>query len=175
MSRPSVAAKLRSVLFLLPAALNLRALILIAASVLSSASAAAADDASLHWQWRVEPSSVKPGEEAELVFSASIPEGFILYSSDFVAELGPRPAKFKFDSSDVIELLGPVKAVQSQRRKDKTFGSEYSYFASHAEFRQKVRVLKNGTDITGTINGQTCQEKDGLCLLIKEPFAIRLN
>ena len=59
------------------------------------------------------------GDEAEIVFSAAIPAGLILYSSDFTAELGPRPAKFVVDSNQKIELRGPVTAVQSQRRKDK--------------------------------------------------------
>lgn len=153
--------------------MSLRTLFLAAAAMV--AAVVHADEPSLQWQWRVEPSNAQPGDVAELVFSAAIPEGFILYSSDFSSELGPRPAKFTFESSDVIELKGPIKAVQSQRRKDKTFGTEYSYFATRAEFRQKIRVLKSGASIAGRIDGQTCQERDGLCLLFKEPFSIRLN
>lgn len=154
--------------------MSFRALFL-AATIAIAASTAAAQDVPLQWQWRVEPSTAKPGDSAELVFSAAIPTGFILYSSDFDAELGPRPAKFTFDSSDAIELRGPITAVQSQRRRDKTFGTEYSYFADRAEFRQKIRVLKSGASVSGRIDGQTCQEIDGLCFLFKEPFAIRLN
>lgn len=154
--------------------MSLRAFLL-ATIVAIAASTAVAQDVPLQWQWRVEPSTAKPGDAAELVFSATIPAGFILYSSDFVAEIGPRPAKFTFDNSDAIELQGPITAVQSQRRKDKTFGSEYSYFEHRAEFRQKIRVLKTGTRVSGRINGQTCQERDGLCFLFKESFAIPLN
>ena len=129
----------------------------------------------MQWQWRVEPSNVKPGDDAEIIFSAAIPAGLILYSSDFATELGPRPAKFVFDSNERIELRGPVTAVQSQRRKDKVFGSENTYFADRVEFRQRIRVLKDGASVTGRIDGQTCQEKDGICELFKTPFAIRLN
>lgn len=142
--------------------------------LLASACVAQADDG-IAWKWRVEPAAAKPGEDATLIFSADIPAGSILYSSDFKAELGPRPAKFVFEPSDSVALEGPVEAVQAQRKKDKTFGMEYSYFAGRAEFRQKVRVLKPGAMLSGRIDAQTCQEKDGLCLLLKEPFAVRFE
>jgi hypothetical protein len=154
---------------------NLRNVLLGGCLALASISAARADETGLQWQWRTEPSTVKAGDEAEIVFSVAIPEGLILYSSDFAAELGPRPAKFVFEASDAVELKGPVTAVQSQRRKDKVFGTEYTYFEKQAEFRQKVRVLKTGANLAGRIDGQTCQEKDGVCLLFKEPFSVRLN
>jgi hypothetical protein len=155
--------------------MKLRQLLVAGSLALGTLSSAWAGDTDLQWQWRVEPSAVKAGDEAEIVFSADIPEGLILYSSDFDAELGPRPAQFVFESNDSVELQGPVTAIQSQRRKDKAFGTEYTYFAERAEFRQKVRVLKAGSDVTGRINGQVCQEKDGVCLLFKEQFSVRLN
>lgn len=155
--------------------MNLRPLVLAGSLALAMLSSALADETGLQWQWRVEPGKVNAGDEAEIVFSAAIPEGQILYSSDFAAELGPRPAKFVFEANDSVELQGSVSAVQSQRRKDKVFGTEYTYFANRAEFRQKVRVLKDGASVTGRIDGQTCQEKDGVCILFKEPFSIRLN
>lgn len=155
--------------------MNLRTLLLAGALALATLPSAYADETGLQWQWRVAPNTVKAGDEAEIVFSAAIPEGLILYSSDFAAELGPRPAKFVFEANDSVELQGPITAVQSQRRKDKVFGTEYTYFASRAEFRQKVRVLKTGANVTGRIDGQTCQEKDGVCALFKESFAVRLN
>jgi hypothetical protein len=68
-----------------------------------------------------------------------------------------------------------VTAVQSLRRKDKVFGTEYTYFANRAALRQNVRLLKSGANLTGRIDGQTCQERDGVCLLFKEPFSVRLN
>lgn len=155
--------------------MKLRQLLFAGSLALGALSSAWAGDTDLQWQWHVEPSTLKAGDEAEIVFSATIPEGLILYSSDFDAELGPRPAKFAFESNDSVQLQGPVTAVQPQRRKDQAFGAEYRYFANHAEFRQRVRVLKTGTNLSGRIDGQTCQEKDGVCLLFREPFSVRLN
>ncbi|HEY0686114.1 MAG TPA: protein-disulfide reductase DsbD domain-containing protein [Steroidobacter sp.] len=155
--------------------MSLRTLLLAGSLAVATLSNAYADETGLQWQWRVEPNTIKAGDEAEIVFSAAIPEGLILYSSDFAAELGPRPAKFVFEANDAVELQGSISAVQSQRRKDKVFGTEYTYFANRAEFRQKVRVLKTGANVTGRIDGQTCQERDGVCALFKEPFSVRLN
>jgi hypothetical protein len=36
-------------------------------------------------------------------------------------------------------------------------------------------VLKDGASVSGRIDAQTRQEKDGICELFKEPFSIRLN
>lgn len=129
----------------------------------------------LRWQWRLEPQNARVGDEAYLVFNADIPDGFILYSSDFAAEMGPRPAKFLFETTEAITLIGPIEAVNSQRRVDKTFGTEYSYFAGQAQFRQKVRLREDADRIDGRIDGQTCQEKDGLCALFRQRFSVPLS
>ncbi len=156
--------------------MNVRSLLLAGSLALAALSSASADDTGPAMAMRASSRRwSSAGDEVEIVFSATIPEGQILYSSDFDVELGPRPTKFVFETSDAVELQGPVTAVKSQRRKDKAFGTEYTYFEGRAELRQKVRVLKTGTNVTGRINGQTCQEKDGVCLLFKEPFSVRLN
>jgi len=133
------------------------------------------EEPAVKWHWQVTPQTAKAGDEVELHVVADIPAGWILYSSDFKAEMGPRPAKFVFAANDSVELLGPVQAVKSQRLKDKTFGTEYAYFAKQGEFLQKARLLKDSGTIAGQINGQTCQEKDGLCSLFKQPFSVSLQ
>jgi hypothetical protein len=129
----------------------------------------------LHWTVSAVPREAKAGDEIELHFVADIPEGVIVYSSDFTAALGPRPARFSFDANDAIELTEGVRAVQSKRRSDKTFGTEYSYFVGRAEFVQKARLLKDSAHVQGRIKGQTCREKDGVCTLFEEPFTIELR
>jgi hypothetical protein len=81
----------------------------------------------------------------------------------------------RFDENDAIELTGPVQAVRSQPGRDKTFDTEYTYFAGRAELVQKARLLKDGARVTGQIEGQTCQLKDGLCTLFKERFTVDLD
>jgi hypothetical protein len=120
------------------------------------------------------PAQAKPGDEVEIVFRADIGSGWILYSSDFEMEIGPRPAKFTFDANPALSLVGPVQAVGPKRKKDATFGEEYTYFASHAEFRQKAKVLASLKTVSGRINAQTCFEESGLCELFRENFSANL-
>lgn len=129
----------------------------------------------LHWTTSVLPQAANTGDEVELRFIAEIPDGTIVYSSDFAAPLGPRPARFTFEANDAIELVGGVQAVRSQRRKDQTFGTEYSYFAERAEFVQKARLLRDDATLKGRVNGQTCDEKSGVCTLFEERFTIELR
>ncbi len=139
----------------------------------SAADSSSPDDEALSWTLSVVPATAKAGEEVELVFAAEIAQGWILYGSDFEAELGPRPAKFCFVKSAEVELLGPVRAVGTLRRTDKTWKTEYSYFEKRAEFRQKARLLKDAAAITGRIDGQTCYETTGLCALFRKPFSLQ--
>jgi hypothetical protein len=162
---------------LLPVDAPLAALVVLVASMLVWATASAADlpaeEEALQWQLSVVPATAKAGDEVELVFAADIAPGWILYASDFAAELGPRPARFTFEPDAGVELIGPVKAVRSLRRTDKTWNIEYSYFEKRAEFRQKVRLLEGSPVVSGRIDGQTCYETTGLCALFRKEFRLR--
>jgi hypothetical protein len=128
----------------------------------------------LHWHVAVVPAQAKPGDEVELVFTADIAAGWILYSSDFNLEIGPRPTRFTFDANPSLSLLGPIRAVKPKWKKDRSLGAKYSYFEQHAEFRQKGRLLSPLNAVSGRINGQTCFEESGLCELFQEPFSAGL-
>lgn len=142
----------------------------VAALSVDAAACAAEDGQTLRWQVAIVPAQAKPGDEVEVVFRAQIGEGWILYSSDFEVEIGPRPAKFTFDANPALSLIGPVQAVGSKRKKDATFGSEYSYFATQAEFRQKAKLLAPVKSVSGRIDAQTCFEASGVCELFREKF-----
>lgn len=149
--------------------------IVAAAALVSALGADVASAPRLQWTVAALPSDADTGDEVELRFVASIPQGLIVYSSDFVAQLGPRPARLSLDANDAIALTGPLQAIGSQRRTDKTFGSEYSYFAGRAELRQHARLLKDSARLEGSIVGQTCNERDGVCTLFREPFTLELR
>jgi hypothetical protein len=157
----------------------LAVLVVLVASMLVWATASAADllgvpeEQALQWQLSVVPATARPGDEVELVFAADIATGWILYASDFEAELGPRPARFTFEPGAEVELIGPVKAVRSLRRTDKTWNTEYSCFEKRAEFRQKARLIKGSGTVSGRIDGQTCYETTGLCALFRKEFRLR--
>jgi hypothetical protein len=151
----------------------------VAAMLLAATAAPAqgpvADGNALTWRVDLVPQSARPGDEAELVFSAEIAHGWILYSCDFSADMGPRPARFNFEANEAVSFLGPVQAVNPLKRKDKTWGTQYTYFERQAEFRQKVRVVARPLSINGHIDGQTCHEEDGSCTLFHKQFSVSLD
>ena len=106
-----------------------------------------------------------------MVFTADIAPGWILYSSDFNVQIGPRPAKFTFDANPSLELVGAIAAIGPQRKQEPVIGT-YSYFAGHAEFRQKARLLAPLQPVSGKISGQMCFEESGLCQLFRENFSV---
>ena len=145
--------------------------LLIAAALSGAAGAADPGEPTLRWHVNVVPAPGAPADVVEVVFTADIASGWILYSSDFNVEIGPRPAKFTFDANPSLTPLGVVAAPGSQRKKDHTFGTEYSYFSRRAEFRQRVHLLAPVKALSGRIDGQTCFEESGLCELFHESFA----
>ena len=143
-------------------------------STVASESGEQSGGQTLRWHVALVPAQAKPGDDVEIVFKADIGSGWILYSSDFELEIGPRPAKFTFDPNPALSLIGPVQAIGSKPKKDATFGSEYKYFASHAEFRQKARLVAPLKSVTGRIDAQTCFEESGVCELFREKFSASL-
>lgn len=152
-----------------------RALLISLAALWCSASVA--DDSTertLRWHVSVVPAQAKPGDVIEVVFSAEIAPGWILYASDFNVDIGPRPAKFTFDANPSFALVGAVQSPGSQRKKDRSFGTEYTYFAGRAQFRQKARLIAPLKSVTGRIDAQTCFEESGLCELFHQNFSASL-
>ena len=129
----------------------------------------------LDWSWTAEPvNSAGPQRTYRLEFEARIAEGFIIYGSDFAAELGPRPTRLRFDQPDV-KAEGPLVSLNTQRRTDKVFKTEYTYFDGKAHLAQTVVVPSGASRLTGTIQGQTCDETDGTCALFSRKFDIDLR
>ena len=124
----------------------------------------------VHWTVELTPAGAKAGDEVEIVFDAQIASGWILYSSDFNLEIGPRPAKFTFDPNAGLALVGAIQPVKPEWKTDRTLGGKYSFFSQHAQFRQKARLTAEAGEVSGRITGQTCFEENGLCQLFRETF-----
>ncbi len=110
------------------------------------------------------------GKEISLVFKTEIDPDWVLYSSDFKLDPGPIPATFHFKDNDTYELVGPVEPVGAKEKYDKIFKGKVRYFKNHAEFRQKVKLLKPDFSIQGSIEYQVCSDIDGKCIPLEEDF-----
>ena len=152
--------------------LHLIVLLLAAQLGLSAAMAGEPGGSALQWNWRVEAQS--PSDEVTLVATADIATGYIVYGSNFKSELGPNPTRLRLAAGQELELTQTLQSVNPKRRKDKTFGTEYTYFEGHAEFRQRLKVGAGATHIAGTFTGQSCHEADGTCTLFRQNFDLAI-
>ena len=98
--------------------------------------------------------------EYDLVFNASIDDGWHLYSLKRAAEDGPNPTVFMFNKSNEYELVGKTTESKTVQEFDKVFEMQVAYFKHTAMFTQRIK-LKTDKKITisGKYEFQACTEE----------------
>ena len=87
------------------------------------------------------------GAEAEIVFHATIDQGWHVYSTE-IGEDGPIEATFSVVKMEGAELVGKLVPKGNVIKKmDKLFGMELKYFEGEVTFVQKIRFTKPEYDI----------------------------
>ena len=95
------------------------------------------------------------GGEYELVFKASIEDGWYLYSQ-FVEDDGPLPTTFTFFESDGYELIGTTQEGEPKQEYDPNFDMVLSYFTKEAVFSQKVKAISPDAQVDGELMFMVC-------------------
>ena len=101
------------------------------------------------------------GDEAEIVFKASIDPGWHVYSTE-IGNDGPIEATFNVEKMTGAELVGKLTPVGNEIKKyDSMFGMELRFFEHTATFRQKIRFTQSHYDIDcyleyGACNDESC-------------------
>lgn len=98
-------------------------------------------------------------ETFDLLFKAKINQGWYVYSNH-LAEGGPEPTTFTFDSPSAVELVGAVKEKSSHRKEgfDDIFEMNVIKYAQEVTFVQRVRVKEPGRTVTGYLTFMTCDD-----------------
>ncbi|UZR94270.1 protein-disulfide reductase DsbD family protein [Chondrinema litorale] len=123
------------------------------------------------WKKKLSKQEASVGEEIELIFEADIDKDWYLYSSDFDPDLGPMITEFKFEENSSYQLIGDIKPINPKRKYDSLiWDGEYTYFTKKGEFVQKVKVLSKDFNVKVSIEGQTCSDIDGKCILFTKDF-----
>jgi hypothetical protein len=123
------------------------------------------------WQTKLSKTEVKKGEIIELIFTADIIDGWYLYSSDFDKDLGPVVATFNFTPDASYELVGEINPIGAKSKTDNDIWmGTYTYFTRKAEFRQKVKILKDNPAIKIKLNAQACSDESGKCVPVIQQF-----
>lgn len=80
--------------------------------------------------------------EAEIVFSATIDNGWHVYSTDLVGD-GPIAASLHVNSLEGVELVGKLRPRGKEVKQfDPMFGMELRFFEHRATFVQRIRYTK---------------------------------
>jgi len=97
--------------------------------------------------------------EYDIVFNATIDEGWHVYSITQTADGGPNPTIITVNKSADYELVGKTKESKPVEEDDKVFEMKVKYFLHKATFTQRIKVK---TDKTFTVSGkyefQTCTD-----------------
>ncbi|MGJ8745182.1 cytochrome c biogenesis protein CcdA [Polaribacter sp.] len=112
--------------------------------------------------------SVQKVSETEyiLVTKATLEKGWHLYSQN-VPEDGPIPTSFTYDTSkNDFKLIENTLEETGVTIDDPVFGMVIKFFEKEAVFQQKINILKNSTEIKGTVFFMVCD--DTQCLAPEE-------
>ena len=102
------------------------------------------------------------GDQAEIVFSATIDDGWHVYSTDLGND-GPITATFNIVKMEGAETVGKLRPRGNEIKQfDKMFNMELRFFEKKATFVQKIRFTKPEYDIDCYLEYGTCS--DEMCL-----------
>ncbi len=104
--------------------------------------------------------SEQNGNEVELIFKASIEDGWHLYDT-YLPEGGPIATSFVFADSTLFEFVGEIqKNPQPVIHFDETFKMDVGYFSNEAVIIQKIKLVKSGTvKIDGYVEFMSCNDE----------------
>lgn len=125
------------------------------------------------WEIRVSETSVKAGEEIDVIFQATIDDVWYLYANDFDPDCGPLLTEVQFAEIKNFELVGALKAINPLPKHDEIFDCDVKVFKKKGEFRQRIKVLASPLNIAGSIEGQVCTEIDGKCVSFEADFSFQ--
>jgi len=116
------------------------------------------------WVWQASSTSVKVGDEIELIFKATIEKDWYMYANEFDPECGPMLTTVTLNPDASFKIIGALKAVHAVAKHDEIFDCDVKIFKNTAEFRQKIKVLSANLKLSGIYEGQVCTEVEGKCI-----------
>ena len=102
------------------------------------------------------------GTEAEIVFAATIDDGWHVYSTD-LPDGGPISATFNVDKIEGAELVGKLTPVGKEEDKfDQMFQMQVRFFEHNAQFVQKIKITGATFKIEGYMQYGACNDQNCL-------------
>ncbi|HKJ40591.1 MAG TPA: cytochrome c biogenesis protein CcdA, partial [Sunxiuqinia sp.] len=109
-------------------------------------------------KWSFE--SKQDGKNAQLIFKATIGEGWHLYDT-YLPEGGPVPTSINYDDSTKFEITGKLHTIPKPTDTyDKTFEMELRYFSNEATFIQPIKLKTDQpVHIKGHVEFMCCNDE----------------
>jgi thiol:disulfide interchange protein DsbD len=123
------------------------------------------------WTWAPSKTSVKTGDQLDLIFTVTTDKTWYVYANDFDPDCGPMLTTVTLEPHASFELVGDLKAINPIDKYDEIFGCDVKIFKDKGEFRQTIRVLSTDLKLSGIYEGQTCTEVDGKCIPFDGEFS----
>ncbi|MBK6930158.1 MAG: hypothetical protein IPH12_04575 [Saprospirales bacterium] len=142
--------------------MNIRSLVLYLLSLLSTTAVVTQNP--VKWSYAVQDAG---NNQFDLIFTATIEEGWTTYSQFLESDDGPVPTSFTFEEGNHFKLVGKAKEGGEKFTKyDNVFGMNLTKFKHKAIFTQRVEVKTFSTPITGYLTFMACN--DEMCLPPKD-------
>lgn len=94
-------------------------------------------------------------QKDQITFTATIQDGWHLYSQNLEIEFGPIPTSFNFEENPDIELIGTTIEPKPYKEFDSNFDEELTFFKHEVSYTQKFRS-KKGTTVNGHVTYMVC-------------------
>jgi len=97
----------------------------------------------------------------EIQMTATIENGWHLYSQTQPKDAIAEPTSFNFKKNPLLEFDGKVKEVgKMEKFNDKDLGISANQYSNKVVFSQKIKMKgKAKTNVTGTLRYQTCNDE----------------
>lgn len=109
-------------------------------------------------KWQISSISVSDSE-VQLIFTASLKEGWHIYSQS-IGEGGPLPTTFSFTSSEIYSRIGVVEEFGTPVKVyDSTFMMDITWFSDIIVFKQKIALHQPSAIVNGKIEFMVCTDE----------------
>ena len=107
-------------------------------------------------KWKMESKQVS-ANEFDLIYKATIDEGWTVYSQYLESDDGPVATSFTYDKGAHFELVGKNKESDNRVKKyDEVFEMDLVKFFNYAVLTQRVKINDLSKPITGYFTFMTC-------------------
>lgn len=98
-------------------------------------------------------------KSVNLVFMATIKDGWHLYSQTLDSDKGPIPTSFIFSDNKNIELIGKTEENPPRVKYDSNFEMDIAMFSGQAMFSQKLLPKSESVSVSGKISFMVCNDE----------------